>query len=169
MWPWAQKWGWVLKIIILHFSPAMLPGCPPGVHHSLKPSPNVPGYPYMGHVLSSFYAFAQYGMPLYPLCIWWSLRFSSNVASSVIPSMNLLGKTDHAFIVYPNLLLPHIYPLYSVHTFKCNHHLFIYRSISLTKLQTCWRQRPSFNFVSQAQCLVQSLWMDIQMNVSTYR
>lgn len=30
--PWAQKWGWtqVLKIIILHFSPAVLPGCPLG-------------------------------------------------------------------------------------------------------------------------------------------
>ena len=32
-----------------------------GVRHSPKPSPNMPEYPYMGHILSSFYAFAQAG------------------------------------------------------------------------------------------------------------
>ena len=166
--PWAQKWRWtqVLQIIILHFSPAMLPGCTLGFT-TLQNHPQCASISlHRPHSLrlpcfcTSRYPTWDAPIPLVYLMVI-KIQLKCGLLCDTIPEL-LKKKTDHAFTVCPILLLPHIYyPLYSVYIVNCIYFLFIYRSISLTKLWTCWRQRPSCIFVSQAQCLVEILWMNI--------
>lgn len=75
------------------------------------------------------------GMPLYPLRVWQSLRFSSNVTSFVRPSLTFPGRTDHAFTVCPILLLPdtHIHRTLSFHIIVS----IIYLSGRLSPLLNC--------------------------------
>lgn len=139
------------RLFILHFQPSNTARAPRGAHQSPK-NPQIYRISLYGHILSSYYAFAQAGalpgMSLYPLSVWQSLRFSLNVTSFMRPSLTFPGRNDHAFTVFNPAPSPCACPLYPVFTYNCIHHLFIYMSISPTKLGTSWRQRPSFISVS---------------------